>query len=153
MTSKRTKAGDALSCLLLATFKLNGGFLESADRISADSGLTGARWQILGSVMRADKPVVQIAREMGLTRQSVQRIANILEKESMVKFAPNPAHQRAKLVVATKKGRDAIDTLAQRQFEWANASSEGFDERDIRKCTALMLEIADRLEHISISKK
>lgn len=146
MTIKRTKSGDAMSDLLLATFRLNGGFLEAADRISAPSGLTGARWQILGSVMRADKSVAQIAREMGLARQSVQRIANILEKEGMVRFAPNPAHQRAKLIVATQLGRDAIATLAQRQFEWANATSKGFDAEELASCVELMKKIANRLD-------
>lgn len=152
MADKRTKAGDAVSCLLLTTFRLNGEFLEAADRISAPSGLTGARWQILGSVMRSDKSVAQIGREMGLARQSVQRIANILEKEGLVSFATNPAHQRAKLIVATKAGRHAIDTLAQRQFDWANATSAGFDADEINQAVKIMQQVADRLESLKKNK-
>lgn len=145
MTTKRTKGGDAISDLLLTTFQLNGAFLEAADRISAPSDLTAARWQILGSVVRADMSVAEIARLMGLARQSVQRIANILEKEGMVAFKDNPAHQRAKLVVATPAGIAANATLAERQHIWANAMAAGIDESAIIDCVEMMRKITQRL--------
>jgi DNA-binding MarR family transcriptional regulator len=47
-----------------------------------------------------EKPlsVAQIARNMGVARQSVQRLADNLERQGIVEYAPNPDHGRAKLV-------------------------------------------------------
>lgn len=146
MATKRSKAGDAVSQMLLMTFRLNGAFLSAADRISAPSGLTAARWQILGTVMFGDMTVSQIARLMGLSRQSVQRISNILRDEGLTEFIDNPDDQRAKLVSATPAGRAAMHTLTERQHVWANATSDGFAEDDIAACVLLMGKIADRLD-------
>jgi hypothetical protein len=40
---------------------------------------------------------------MGLTRQSVQRTADLLEADGLVSYAENPAHQRAKLATLTAR--------------------------------------------------
>ncbi len=42
---------------------------------------------------------------MGLTRQSVQRIADLLVERGLAAYADNPAHRRAKLVTPTSAGR------------------------------------------------
>lgn len=147
MATKRSKGGDAVTHMLLMTFRLNGAFLTAADRISAPSGLTGARWQVLGTVVIfGDMTVSQIARRMGLTRQSVQRLSNILAENGSIEFIDNPDDQRAKLMSATPAGREAIASLNERQIVWANATSDGFDEAEIFACVELMEKIADRLE-------
>lgn len=56
---------------------------------------------------------------MGLTRQSVQRIANDLEADGLVAFADNPDHRRAKLVLPTSQGHAAYRNAMKRQTEWA----------------------------------
>lgn len=146
MSVKRNRGGDAVSDLLLATFRAYGAFLAAGDQISAPSGLTSARWQVLGSVMREDKTVSQIAREMGLTRQSVQRLANVLAEEGHTCFVDNPAHQRAKLVSATPEGRAAIYDLSERQHIWANGVADGLDEDELRQCVNMMRKVIARLE-------
>lgn len=45
---------------------------------------------------------------MGLTRQAVQRIVDVLAERGLVEFQANPHHQRAKLVVLTLKGLTAV---------------------------------------------
>ena len=74
----RTPEGDALTDLVLPVFELNGEFLAAAAMITAPHELTPARWQVLGAVLDAPLPVPEIARRigLGLTRQSVQRVAN-----------------------------------------------------------------------------
>lgn len=146
---ERTKAGDAVSDMFLTTFRLNGAFLGAGDRISAPFGLTAARWQILGSIMSADKTVSQVAREMGLTRQSVQRISNVLVDEGQVEFIDNPAHRRAKLLSPTKAGREAMYGLREVQYNWANDTSDGFNAEELARCVDLMRQVADRLDSMS----
>jgi DNA-binding MarR family transcriptional regulator len=97
-----------LSGAALATFKLNGQLLELAERLALPSGLTAAWWQVLGAVLREPLSVAGIAREMGVTRQGVQRIADLLVERRLATYADNPAHRRAKLLSPTTAGRAAI---------------------------------------------
>jgi len=89
-----------LSGAALATFKLNGQLLELAERLALPSGLTAAWWQVLGAVLREPLSVAGIAREMGVTRQGVQRIADLLVERRLA--------TRAKLLSPTTAGRAAI---------------------------------------------
>src|SRR5262249_53595067 len=97
---KHTVGGLAATNLVLETFRLNGRLLEAGDNLVCDIGLTSARWRVLGAVAASPValPVSHIARNMGLTRQAVQRLANDLEQEGLIRFAPDPHHERAKLV-------------------------------------------------------
>ncbi len=141
MATKRNRGGDAVSNLMLATFKLNGAFLAAGDKISAPSGLTSARWQVLGTLMWADMTVSEVAREMGLSRQAVQRIANVLAEEGMITFLDNPNDKRAKLASATDKGRKAIHSLAERQHVWANATAAGINPKEIEQAVEVMKKV------------
>lgn len=141
MTTKRNRGGDAVSNLLLATFKLNGAFLAAGEKISAPSGLTSARWQVLGTLMWGDMTVSGVAREMGLSRQAVQRIANVLAEEQLITFLDNPNDKRAKLASATDAGREAIHSLAERQHTWANTTAAGIDPEEIEQAVEVMKKV------------
>ena len=54
-------------------------------------------------------PVAHVARNMGLSRQSVQRVVDLLAERDMVRYKANPHHQRAKLVELTAAGRAVLD--------------------------------------------
>ncbi|MET9723666.1 MarR family winged helix-turn-helix transcriptional regulator [Streptomyces zaomyceticus] len=99
---------DALSRTALSVFRLNGQFLGVSEKLAEPAGLTAAWWQVLGAVLPEPLPVAGIARVMGITRQSVQRIADLLVREGLAAYEPNPAHRRAKLLAPTEQGRAAI---------------------------------------------
>ncbi len=95
---------EFLSRAALTAFRLNGQFLSVADELARPGGLTAARWQVLGAVLVEPLPVAGIARTMGITRQSVQRIADLLVERGLAEYTENPAHRRAKLLRATEAG-------------------------------------------------
>lgn len=97
-----------LSDLALTTFRLNGQILALAEALSRPVGLTAARWQVLGAVLTTPLSVAAIAREMGMARQSVQRIADILVESGLAEYRDNPSHRRAKLVTPTSEGLAAV---------------------------------------------
>jgi DNA-binding MarR family transcriptional regulator len=140
---------DVITDLVLETFRLNGRLLATGDALVADLGLTSARWQVIGAVALSPVPlsVAQIARNMGLTRQAVQRLANEMEDDSLLRFAPNPHHQRAKLVVLTAAGRTAFAAAMKRQGAWATELGAGLDARKIAAVTATLRSIRRRLEN------
>ena len=73
---------DQLTDLIVETFRLNGRLLAAGDGLVADLGLTSARWQVLGAIAASPVPlpVASIARNMGLSRQGVQRLARSEER-------------------------------------------------------------------------
>ena len=91
-------------------------------------------------------PVAHIARNMGLTRQTVQKLVNELESDGIVRFAPNPHHQRARLVLFTEKGRVAYQAARQRQRPWAQALADGLAADEIEAATMLLRTLRQRLE-------
>jgi DNA-binding MarR family transcriptional regulator len=102
---------DLLSGTALTVFRLNGQFLGVAEELARPAGLTAARWQVLGAVLATPLPVAGIARTMGITRQSVQRIADLLVEQGLAEYVPNPAHRRAKLLRPTPDGYDSIGRI------------------------------------------
>lgn len=136
-----------LTDLIVETFRLNGRLLAAGDRLVADLGLTSARWQVLGAIAASPVPlpVASIARNMGLARQGVQRLADLLAEEGFVRFEPNPHHARAKLLVLTDKGHQAFAGAMARQRPWAEDLCTGLTADEI----ATALRVATRLrEHL-----
>lgn len=110
---------DRLSRTALGIFRLNGQFLSVAEELARPAGLTAAWWQVLGAVLAEPLPVSGIARAMGITRQGVQRIADLLVDKGLAEYAPNPAHRRAKLLRPTQEGRAAVSRINPGHAEFA----------------------------------
>ncbi|MGW8789304.1 MarR family winged helix-turn-helix transcriptional regulator [Streptomyces althioticus] len=99
---------DLLGRAALGAFRLNGQFLAVAEELARPAGTTAARWQVLGAVLGEPLPVSGIARVMGITRQSVQRVADLLVEQGLAEYRTNPAHRRAKLLAPTEEGYAAV---------------------------------------------
>lgn len=141
-------AGALLTDLVLETFRLNGDLLEAGDALVADLGLTSARWQVLGAIALSPQPlpVAHIARNMGLSRQGVQRLANEMEADGLIRFGPNPHHQRAKLVHLTVRGRAAYDAAIARWEPWTHSLAEGLSATKIEMAIAVLRAVRMRLD-------
>ncbi|MFW0797281.1 MarR family transcriptional regulator [Gordonia sp. CPCC 205515] len=116
-----------LSESALTTFRLNGQFLALAEQLAQPAGLTATRWQVLGAVIDTPLSVSDIARAMGITRQSVQRTADLLADEGLVEYRENPRHRRAKLVAITEAGRAANDRISPQHRAAAEAMAAAID--------------------------
>lgn len=142
----RSEAGDVLTDVVMRTFRLYGGFLEAAEVMTKPVGLTAAWWQVLGAVLRQPLSVSGIAREMSLTRQSVQRIADLLVEKGLAEYVPNPAHRRAKLFQPTVAGYESIASLREVQHAWANRISASVDADELRTALDVMTRLVKALD-------
>ena len=144
----RTPAGSALTDLILDLFRLNNRVLAAGDRLISGLGLTSGRWQVLGTIVAAERaqPVAWLARDMGANRQNVQRIVNDLERDGLVMFKPNPHHKRAQLVVLTDEGRGRFDAAMKLQAPWVNDLAEGLPVEAIETTRCTMAALLRRLE-------
>ncbi|GAB2583360.1 MarR family transcriptional regulator [Streptomyces capparidis] len=121
---------ELLTGVALTSFRLNGQFLEASERLARPVGLTATWWQVLGAVLGEPLTVAGIARRMGITRQSVQRVADLLVDKGLAEYRPNPAHRRAKLLRPTEEGRAAVHRIRPAHAELARrlADELGMEE-------------------------
>ncbi|HEY3427567.1 MAG TPA: helix-turn-helix domain-containing protein, partial [Acidimicrobiia bacterium] len=107
-----THEQELMSGVAKTVFRLNGQLFILGEALATRAGLTAAWWQVLGAILRQPLSVADVAREIGVTRQSVQRVADLLVAEGLAEYQPNPAHARSKLLAPTTKGRDAVRRIA-----------------------------------------
>ncbi|MFC4604306.1 MarR family winged helix-turn-helix transcriptional regulator [Rhodococcus kronopolitis] len=122
----------------MRTFALNGAFLRASEHIAPPAGPTPTRWQVLGAVLHDPLTVSGIARAMGITRQSVQRTADVLVDERLAEHLPNPAYQRATLVRPTESQRAAIRQMTAAQHTFTNRISAHFTEEELARTPQVM---------------
>ena len=145
MAKTARRPEDPLNDFVLNIFWLNGFFVDAADRLTAGSGLTTARWQVLGAVLHEPLTVAAIARNMGLTRQSVQRTANLLVEQGLCEYLPNPAHRRAKLLSPTDRGLDSLRELTPRVVAWSKRVRESVGDDIVDAATVSVRELMSAL--------
>jgi DNA-binding MarR family transcriptional regulator len=142
----QTESAALLTDLIIATFRLNGRLLDAAQDLAAAGGLTAAWWQVLGGVLDEPRSVAEIGRRMGMTRQGVQRVADLLVERNLAEYRPNPAHRRAKLLACTEAGYWAVRRISVGQHPWSNALGEQFDPDELRATLATLRRLTDTLE-------
>jgi DNA-binding MarR family transcriptional regulator len=145
---ERTPAGQAATEIILSIFRTNGLLIASGDLLAASEGLTSARWQVMGAIALAERPltVPQIARRMGLTRQSVHATVKRLVADGLVELAPNADHRRSQLVRLTELGADRYAALDGRQARWVNRLADGIGRSDLEATARALEQLSARLE-------
>ncbi|VFQ44414.1 MarR family winged helix-turn-helix transcriptional regulator [Desulfoluna butyratoxydans] len=125
--TKRTDAAERFTQIILETFRFNGALIAAGDQLTKEFGLTSATWKILGAIQEEPLTMAQIARDKGLTRQSVRRTTALLESRGFVELQENLDHRRARLVTLSEKGGAVLARVTEVQAVWANAIAEGMD--------------------------
>ena len=87
--------------------------------------------------------VPQIAQMRPTSRQRMQRLADELAVEGLVKFIDNPKHRRSKLVRLTPKGDARYRDLNARFLMIASTMGVTLGEADIRKTTKVVRQLSD----------
>jgi DNA-binding MarR family transcriptional regulator len=127
-------------------------FTTAGERLARPSGQTLARWLVPEVIGRAPATVAQVARDLALARQSVQRVADLLEREGLAVYIDNPRHRRAKLLGLTPLGRAALDDIQARQFAWADVLGERIGEQELRHASGILDQVLSVLERSNKSR-
>ena len=144
--SPSTEAGAVLTDLILTTFRLNARFLEAAQDLATHGDLTAAWWQVLGGVLDQPRSVAAIGRRMGLTRQGVQRVADLLVERGLAEYRPNPDHRRAKLLACTEAGYWSIRRISLVAHPWGNRIGGEVGADELRTALATMRQLIAIIE-------
>ena len=141
-----TREQELMSAVAKTTFRLHGQLVAIGEELARPSGMTGASWQVLAAVLRTPLSVADIAREIGVTRQSVQRIADLLVTEGLAGYQPNPRHRRAKLLAPTSAGREAIRRIAPGHAAFATRLAGELGVATIEETLAAVRRLSEVLE-------
>lgn len=90
--------------------------------------------------------VPQIARMRPTSRQRMQRLADELAAEGLVKFVDNPKHRRSKLVQLTPEGEARYHELDARLLAIASTAGAALGETDIRRTTEVLRALSDDMK-------
>ncbi len=142
----------AFSHLMEACFRINRQLVIATGELTRDSCVTGAQWGVLGAFAGPDNPltVADAARRLGLARQGVQRVADLLEKKGLIEYRKNPHHRRAKLAKVTDEGWAVLKLLSERQARWAKHSSGALDIEQVEAAAEMVRSITNRLLEQSV---
>ncbi len=153
ITEKRTLAGDALTEFVLETFRFNGILMEASDQRIRHLGITSTLWKVLAALCDAPMSMAQVARNMGLTRQSVRRSVNKLMGKGLTVCSENPDHQRAKLICLTAKGSILLEEINKIQIEWSNDVASKLKADELIHATEIMRRIETTLRTCNVLEK
>lgn len=87
--------------------------------------------------------VPQIAEMRPTSRQRMQRLADELADEGLVKFVDNPKHRRSKLVRLTSKGEARYRELNARLLSIGSTMAGALGEAEIRNAAEVVRQLSD----------
>jgi DNA-binding MarR family transcriptional regulator len=87
--------------------------------------------------------VPQIAQMRPTSRQRMQRLADELAAEGLVKVVHNPRHRRSKLVQLTRRGDARYRELNDQFLVIASSMGLALSEVDIRRSTEIVRRLSD----------
>ncbi len=144
-----TPEQEVLSRVAKTVFHLNGQLLAVAEDLAGPADLTAARWQVLATILTTPASVAAIARELGLTRQSVQRIADVLVEQGLAEYRPNPSHRRAKLVFPTSEGRTAVHRIRPAHAAFAERLAAELGLEEFRRVADTLSRLSAALDEVT----
>jgi DNA-binding MarR family transcriptional regulator len=141
---------QAFQALIGEVFRLNGALLSAGDRLARDLGISPARWQTIATIRNQPMTVSDIARRLGLTRQSVQRTVKLLIEEGLARQQPNPEHRRSHLVALTRRGEKVMHELSNRQVPLTGlfTRDQGLSVEDLRQLADQLKTIRETAERV-----
>jgi DNA-binding MarR family transcriptional regulator len=138
---RRSPEGDAFTRLVVEVAWLGGLFTATGEALAKVGNQTLARWLILDSIEDRPSTVAQIARQRHIARQAVQRVADLLVRDGLARYEPNPDHRRAKLLRPTARGRDALRAISIEQKAWADAVGAQIGVAKLRTATRTIEQV------------
>ncbi len=99
-------------------------------------------------VRRGPMTVPEVAREFGVTRQSVQALVDSGADLGLLTFEDNPRHRRSRLVTATRHGERTFAAVHGRELANLDRVAGDLDADDLARCARVLAVLTDRIRQI-----
>jgi DNA-binding MarR family transcriptional regulator len=113
------------------------------------TGLTVPLRAVLELVLRhGPMTVPEMAREFGVTRQSVQALVDSGADLGVLAFEDNPRHRRSRNVAATSHGEHTFAAVHRRELANLERVAGDLDPDDLAACARVLAVLTDRIRQI-----
>lgn len=136
----------AFDALLHRIVALNKLFGAAGEALARPAGQTLARTLIMRQLQAEAVSVAELARRLRLTRQSVQRVADVLVDDGLLTYRDNPQHARAKLACLTVAGSAALAVIDAHQRDWSRTLGAIFGTEKLEQVNGLLDEVLHVLQ-------
>ena len=136
--------GEAVAALMLEVAQCFFRIRALGQKAGLITSWGGGAFGFMRSLARLGPLTVpQIAEMRPTSRQRMQRLADELAAEGLVKFVGNPKHRRSKLVRLTSKGEARYRDLNTRLLSIASTMAGAVSEADIHKTTEIVRQLSE----------
>jgi DNA-binding MarR family transcriptional regulator len=104
----------AYRLLIADVYDLAGRSRRTSEALARSLGQSVARWHLMSVIADDPRSVAGAARRLGLARQSVQRVADQLTADGLVRSSPDPSDARAPRLALTTEGRRVLAQIVRR---------------------------------------
>jgi DNA-binding MarR family transcriptional regulator len=124
-----------------------GAIRRLGDEMASEVGQTQARWQVLSVLSEGDWTVSRTARRLGITRQSVQRVVDLLLDEGLLAAEPNPDHARSPLIRLTPDGERTLATITAVSDPWQERLGDQLTLDELRTARRVLAALIEAARH------
>jgi len=115
-----------------------GALRRHGDEQASRVGQTQARWQVLSVLSENPLTVPAAARRLGVSRQAVQRIVDVLRAEELLRAEINPAHAASPLFSLTPAGQHVLSALARENRPWNRRAAAELRSAEVRTANEVL---------------
>ena len=129
--------------MVAALFEAAGAVRQQGDLVASSAGQSLARWEVLYILGDTPASAARVARRLGRTRQSVQRVIDLLQPEGLIAAARNPDNRRSPLFHLSHRGRSTLVAINAAAAEWHRMVMADFDVHQLHRLTAQLQRISE----------
>ncbi len=143
----RSPAAQRLAWLVADVYELAGELERGGEALARSVGQSGARWKVLSAASVGGQTVAQLARRLGLARQSVQRVADALEHDGLVRYESNPDHQRSPRVALSAQGEQLLARLSAAAAQWEDPLAAQLRREELEQARTFIRALVQLVRH------
>ena len=115
-------------------------------KIGAVNAQRGGVWGLLNSLItQGPQTVPQLARARPVSRKHIQKLANEMAQDGLIRFVANPAHKRSQLLEATPKGLDLYARMNAALGDLADRLGAGLTKEELFVAARVLERLRARL--------
>lgn len=144
-----------MDTLAFQVFRIDSILQENSEWLVKDLGLTHARVRILFSMHKAQpelRSISDIARDIGLSRQAVQRLTTQMLKEGILEEQTNPLQNKSRFFTISQYGQQLVSESRRRRSILVNHALGEEVLEQLKTASQFLQVLEDALESHSSNK-
>lgn len=149
----RAERTDQAGRLIADIVEAAGAIRRLGDQLASSVQQTQARWQVLSVLSEGDWTVSRAARRLGISRQSVQRVVDLLLDEGLLVAEPNPDHARSPLIRLTPAAEQVLATITAASDPWQERLGDRVTLDELVTARRVLAEVTDAAREGPVSEE